>query len=79
MVYLDKVHSCHRKTGSIDHAADITIESDLIQSMLRGFNLLPISLPLILEDEQLSLTVFSIVIDVYLLIADDNIPCDRDT
>ena len=37
-VQLDDVHGGHRETGTVDHAADIAVELDVVQIRLGGFN-----------------------------------------
>src|SRR5690606_13183719 len=33
---LDHVHRGHRKTGAVDHAADVAVHGDVVQVMLAG-------------------------------------------
>jgi len=38
-IELDEVHGRHRETGAVHHAADRAIELDVIETVLRGFQL----------------------------------------
>ncbi len=38
-VVLDDVHGCHGQAGTIDHAADIAVQGDVGEVVLRGFDL----------------------------------------
>lgn len=67
-VELDDVHRGHCKTGTVDHAADGSIESDVVQVKLRGSNFLRIFLREIASREQILLTELCVVIEAHFSI-----------
>lgn len=67
---LDQIHSSHGKSSTVNHAANVTIEGNVIEVMSLSLNLLPVFLGEVLAHEDLFLSVSSIVIDVDFAVAD---------
>lgn len=65
-VQLDDVHGSHGKTGTVDEAANVTIELDEVEAGLGGANLIGILLGGVAELEDVLLPVVSVVIEAEL-------------
>jgi len=65
-IQLDNIHGGHGQTGTVDQAADVTVELDEVQAGLRGANLLGILLGGVAPAEDLFLAELGIVVEAEL-------------
>lgn len=65
---LDNVHSGHGQTGSIDHASDVAIQSNIVQTSLDGLVLVGVDVfgseGVLLQVDKFLLSELSVVVNV---------------
>lgn len=65
-VQLDDVHRGHGETRTVDQAADVSVELDVVEVVLGGRHFSGILLALVLEGEDVLLSELSIVVEAKL-------------
>ena len=73
---LDDVHGSHGQTGAVDQAADLTIETNVVEVGLRRFHVSPVFLALVLLGEDVLLSELGVVVDVYLAVHANDLTSD---
>ena len=65
-VQLDDVHGSHGKTGTVDQAANVTVQLDEVQAVLSSLDLIGILLGVVAPREDLLLTELGVVVEAEL-------------
>ena len=65
-IELDDVHRRHGKPGAIDHAADRAVERDIIEIVLRRFDLLRVFLAHVAQGGDIGMTEERVVVEADL-------------
>ena len=65
---LDDVHSGHGETSTVDHAADVAVQGDVVQLELGGLDFLRVLLRPVTQREQIFLTELGVVVEPALTV-----------
>ena len=75
---LDDIHRCHRQARTVDHAANRAIEFDVVELVLRGFELHRVFFVLVAQLFDIRMPIERVVVEVHLCVERDHIACAGD-
>ncbi len=77
-VELDDVHGRHGQACAVDHAADVPVERDISEIVLRGLDLLLVFLALVAQVDDVGMTEQRVVVEGDLGVEDAQMPVLHD-